>query len=146
MAHIDAPVRGRRHDAAINLVPYIDLLMVLMAFLVACAAWTAMTALPALATGGGEACLGDACEAGPELRVHVSATSFSVGVPPAPENVVDRGALERTLREQRALLGDRADIATVIRVDDDAAFQHVAVAVDAVRAVGLAPPQVLVAQ
>jgi biopolymer transport protein ExbD len=60
MAHVDTPARGgkRNVNASLNLVPYIDLLVTLMTFLMISAAWVSMkaiTAQHASASGGSSA-------------------------------------------------------------------------------------------
>ena len=77
--HLEPSARGRRaYDAGVNIVPYIDMLMTLMIFLMVTAVWTHTRALPAENTSG--ACTGPACGPGAERVVaRLTASGIDVG-------------------------------------------------------------------
>src|SRR4051812_2344045 len=76
--HIEA-ARGRRaFDASVNIVPYIDMLMTIMTFLVVCAVWTQTAAMPVASVATG-ACASEPCAVDDEAVVmRVAAGTLTV--------------------------------------------------------------------
>lgn len=122
MAHVDDASRGGRRplNAHLNLVPYIDLLMTIMTFLVMSAVWTQMATLE-IAAGGGVA--GATTEQ--VVPVLVRVTADGVAIDGAP---VDGAALATGLRGAKA--------ARVVP-DDDVDFEAIARVVDAAKGAGV---------
>jgi len=127
--HIDTAGRGGRRslDAAVNLVPYLDMLMTVMAFLVVSAAWTSVAALGAhssLSTGGAGTA---AVEVMP--TVHLGARDVSVSYGDARATFDTIGP---ALAHLRNLAGNARDLD--VMVDDGVAVERVTAAMDAARA------------
>lgn len=131
--------RGRRSlDAPVNLVPYVDILMTLMVFLVMCAVFTQLSALTVqVPTQGGvaAAALPDA----PALALRITASSIAVerggqrvDVPRALRRI-DDALLERALRT----VGGNADSCT-LQSDDGVLYSDIVEVIDVARRVGVA--------
>ena len=116
----DTPRGKRPRDANINLVPYVDVLMTLMAFLVMCAAWTALSAIDARVSGAGA---GD----------HDPAPTLTIEL--RRESEIDRDRM-------RAFKNDNADAQLLVRVEDGVAFQRLTAVLDVAQGLGYPPPAV----
>jgi biopolymer transport protein ExbD len=130
--HIEAATGRRRPlDAGINIVPYIDLLMTLMVFLMVTAVWTHTSTLEAKSASTGDSSTARDDDAKPATvtltagGIHVDTTHF------APNDV--DGAVA-------ALVARGRDAPLELKVDDGVAFARVAAFMDAARGAKLATP------
>ena len=122
--HIEA-ARGRRaFDASVNIVPYIDMLMTIMTFLVVCAVWTQTATMPVASVATG-ACASSSCPAEDDaLVMHVAAGTLTVGG--RTFGAGDAGAAIAFARAQgpgtalRLDVDDGVDLDRVVRVMDKA--------------------------
>jgi biopolymer transport protein ExbD len=121
MAHVDTGGKGgkRSMDAALNLVPYIDLLVTLMTFLMITAAWASYSALTAQAAGGG------------------TATDAS-----APKEPLVIDVLEKETRGLDALASATKDTPIKVRVEDGVHHGKVIEILDAIAEKKLGPATV----
>jgi biopolymer transport protein ExbD len=121
MAHVDTGNgRGgkRKLDAALNLVPYIDLLVTLMTFLMITAAWASYSALTANAASGGG----------------------GADAPAKEPLVID--VLEREVRGLDAIATAPKDTPIQVRVEDGVHHGKVIEILDAISEQKLPPPTV----
>jgi biopolymer transport protein ExbD len=128
--HIEAATGRRRPlDAGINIVPYIDLLMTLMVFLMVTAVWTRTSTLEATSASAGDAST-TANDAKPTTvtltagGIHVDAEHF------APSDV--DGVI--------AALRSRAHHELCLKVDDGVSYERVAAFLDAAKGADLEKP------
>lgn len=126
--------RGRRPlDAPVNLVPYVDILMTLMVFLVMCAVFTQLSALTVQAPSRGSS---SAPSQEPGLAVHVSATKIAVERDGQRVEVAratfDGEALERALRT----VGGDTDSAT-LHSDDGVRYGDLVEVIDVAHRAGV---------
>ena len=140
---------GRRQlDAHINLVPYVDMLMTIMAFLVMTAVWTRMSALEVHSPSSGTSAPGE-----PEhpVRVHLQASgqldvehegSVALQAIPPLAGRPDWASLTallaiKPLSASPGTPGTSAGSQTVeVRVDDGVPFADVAALIDEVSPLG----------
>ncbi|MEW5853160.1 MAG: biopolymer transporter ExbD [Myxococcota bacterium] len=129
--------RGRSLDATINLVPCIDLLSSLIAFLLMTAVWTQLGTLTAAAGGTGPS------EGSPpaELELRVSRENFGLRWNGARREARDLKGLRVELEELRAGMPHAAPVRVL--PDDEVPYELLVGAMDACAAAGL--PQVTVA-
>jgi biopolymer transport protein ExbD len=120
MAHVATPRDRRSVDLEINLIPFVDVLSCLTAFLMVAAVWVNIARIEIRPAGRGPgACLDGDCER-PQLSVLLSTDEIWVGVSrvddarriPRTEAGHDWAALEQTLALHKAssLFHDRTDI------------------------------------
>jgi biopolymer transport protein ExbD len=134
--------RGRRKpvDADLLLVPYIDLLTCMVAFLLITAVWSQLARLSVAQKGQGEEGV-SSMEDGPRLSVLVHADGFNVVVDrdqkPIPKRgaQLDYGALAAELTHFKALHPDTKDIR--ILAEDRVVFDTLVRMMDAAMAAGL---------
>lgn len=135
-ASAEIVTRGRRPlDAPVNLVPYVDILMTLMVFLVMCAVFTQLSALTVGSASSGTATT--AVET-PTLSLRMTATSIAVErdgqrveVPRATGRL-DGAALEAALRT----VGKDVDTAT-LQSDDGVLYNDIVEVIDLARGAGV---------
>ncbi|MCP4501017.1 MAG: hypothetical protein GY822_13745 [Deltaproteobacteria bacterium] len=134
------PAKGGKKsmDANINLVPYIDLLMTIMTFLVMTAVWTQIAALEVVNSSGNTPDDPDDKKDQPK-PIFVIVTSSEVkiqeeGAEPKTfthvDNLVDRAKLGEELERLRQLEPERKDVK--IKAEGDVLFENVATAIDVV--------------
>lgn len=129
--------RGRKLDADVNLVPFIDLLSVTITFLMATATWLSVAALQVDQAVSESP--SDAPEGPPALRVSVETEGVRVGrgelaVVPHIEGAPDWAAVDAILDADRAAFP--AEQGVVISGMDGVAYEHVIEALDRTRARG----------
>jgi biopolymer transport protein ExbD len=135
---------GRRRSLSVdlNLVPFIDFLSCLIAFLMIAAVWVQLQAL-GVTSAVGE---GGAASAIPPLRVHLSAAGTWVGrladagelLPRVGEHW-DADALAEALRRDREANPD--DGAVVLHTDDGVPYEAMIAALDLTTRYGYDEPQ-----
>ena len=121
-----AQATGKRsYDASLNIVPYIDMLMVLMIFLMMTAVWSHTASLQVSTSAG--SCDGAQCEApSPPTLVRISANGFHVGVATA---IDVKAAVALAACDPKAPLD--------IVVDDGVTLERVTLFLDAAKGAGL---------
>lgn len=130
------PARGgKRRDAHLNLVPYVDVMMTILAFLILTAAWTQTAALevqtPASSTSPRERADD---ERPPPVVIRVGTGGIDVGRGAA----VDRVPLAELPDRLAGLLRTRPDAKdVVVHVDDGVGYAAVAHVVDVATGAGL---------
>jgi biopolymer transport protein ExbD len=143
--HIETAAKGGRRslDAGINIVPYIDMLMTLMIFLMVTAVWTRVSSLDTASSGSNEPCAncGDPV---PPVHVRITGEAFVVESSPAFD-LATAIRLARHWADERAgsLAGSigAAGTATVdVEVDDGVRLERVAAFLDAAKGAGLSTP------
>ena len=129
-AAIDTPSSGgkRKLDAHLHLVPYVDLLMTIMAFLVLTAAWTATSVLEVQQQTSAATPPTTTVEPPTTLSLSLQAHTVDVtdgGVVVASLDVADRAALEALLqalpkkaRQTEVHVGDGVDYGVVVSIVD----------------------------
>ena len=115
-------------DAVINLVPFIDLMAVTIAFLLITAVWTQTGAQPVTAPGSGEG-----AEAGPALTLRLTGRDVTVTFGSVRTATYPLAELERLGRE---LTEAHATSATV-EPDDDVRYEDLVHVIDACRGAGI---------
>lgn len=106
--------RRKRVDADLNLVPYIDLLTCMIAFLLITAVWTQLARLEVLQRGQGDRGLDNQPQA--QIAVLVHADGFALLVDkqqhplPLLKGELDYGALGSELKKLKEAHPDKADI------------------------------------
>jgi biopolymer transport protein ExbD len=131
MAVTLAPARGARRrpvDAAINLVPFIDLLSCCIAFLLITAVWSEVASID-VSQAGAPADPTVATAAPPVL--FVGASDYQLRLPGAQTIDVEPAALSSTLRAHR---GDGEEL--VVQSTDGARYERLVRGLDAARAAG----------
>ena len=132
--------RGRRKDvnAELLLVPYIDLLTCMVAFLLITAVWTQLARLEVQQKGQGEA--GDADPQQTKIAVFVHRNGFAVVVgedqQPVPQarGDYDYASLTKELKKLKELHPDKTDLQ--IRSEDAIRFEILVSTMDAAMASG----------
>lgn len=136
-AAIDTPSQGgkRKLDANLNLVPYVDMLMTIMAFLILTAAWTSVNVLEVQSPTNSSTATPPPTTTPPKpLQLSLSASSVDVKDDGAAVAVVDRSDTPRLAALLRDLKAQHADRSVEIRVDDGVGYGAVAALVDVVTA------------
>ncbi len=125
-----APQRGGKKplDAVINLVPFIDLMAVTIAFLIMTAVWTQVGRVEAGTSGGGVG------EASPELPLTLVITESQFrlslgGTAYEPIAVTELAKLEARLREVKASVPDQRSI--TVQPEDAVKYDVLVRAIDA---------------
>jgi biopolymer transport protein ExbD len=130
--------RGRRSlDAAVNLVPYVDILMTLMVFLVMCAVFTQISSLTVHAKSPGVADAAPEAEpTQPPLTIVVTSRGVVLELPGARIEVArDTREIERAIRSLVAAPND--DTRCTLRSDDGVSYGDLVEVIDATRRVGI---------
>jgi biopolymer transport protein ExbD len=125
-----APTRGGRRrslDAAINLVPFIDLLSCCIAFLLITAVWSQVATLD-VQTAGGEP--GEAVSVEPPT-LWIGVHDFELRVPGQQPIALEPATLAAVLRSHR---GPAEDL--IVQSTDGVTYQRLVVGLDAARAAG----------
>lgn len=128
--------RGRRSlDAAVNLVPYVDILMTLMVFLVMCAVFTQIASLTVHGKSAGDT--SQVTEpSDPPLSLLVTARGVSVEHDGKRLDVArDAAAIERAIRDVVPRPGE--DTLCTLRSDDDVSYGALIDIIDVTRRVGI---------
>ncbi|HEY4223725.1 MAG TPA: biopolymer transporter ExbD [Myxococcota bacterium] len=129
LAEANAQHGKRSLDAGVNIVPYIDMLMTLMVFLMISAVWTHDAVLPADSANGGASSTTTAPADAP-ISVHVGADGLRVGDAGfALDDVAGAVSAARAAHVSEQALD--------ITVDDGIPFARVASFMDAARGAGL---------
>jgi biopolymer transport protein TolR len=126
--------RGRKVDAVLNLVPFIDLLSVCITFLIATAVWVELSSLPVdqrVSTGPPSPAPDE-----PPLTLHVRAEGVWVGRAHLIQH--DWASVERALEEDRTLHPE--DRQAVLVTDDGVAYSRMIAALDLARQMGYDQP------
>ena len=129
--------KRRSMDIGINLVPYIDLLMTIMAFLVMTAVWTQFTSLDVTSESGGTTAVSEQ-ETIP-VEITLKERSLSLTYPGGGaadgsfDGTIDREWLSQTLASLTP--GDERLQINII-TDDGVAFARLAIAIDVARGAG----------
>ena len=125
--HIESSSRrGQRTlDASVNIVPYIDLLMTIMTFLVITATWTQMRSLESQSASG--ACAGADCKASEHATVTLTQKGIHVG---AEHFAID------DVRDAMVALVATKKTDLELHVDDGVAFARVVALMDAAKSAG----------
>lgn len=128
--------RGRRPlDAAVNLVPYVDILMTLMVFLVMCAVFTQLASLTVHSKNAGDAPAATATSE-PLLSLFVSSRGVSVERDGRRIDVTrDPAAIERAIRDVVPAPSD--DTACMLRADDGVSYGDLVQIIDVTRRIGI---------
>ncbi|MBK8252571.1 MAG: biopolymer transporter ExbD [Polyangiaceae bacterium] len=164
MAGVDVESGGHKKRATnsdINMIPFIDLLMVTIAFLLITAVWTTSSRLNANAEMPGQAGCGEECQGqtAKVMHVHVNENDFQViwksGATTVTEQRIPRNGVEvksdgssfvrypdlaKLIEQEWARMGehknaaDRATDRAVIHTADQLPFKEVAAVLDAVNA------------
>ena len=128
--------RGRKPlDAAVNLVPYVDILMTLMVFLVMCAVFTQLSSLTVHGKSAGES---TSNAEPPESVLSLLVTARGVSVEREGHRVeVSRepAAIERAIRDVVPLPG--ADTLCTLRSDDGVSYGDLVEVIDVTRRIGI---------
>jgi biopolymer transport protein ExbD len=119
--------RGRRAlDAAINLVPFIDLLSCCIAFLLITAVWSQVASVGAQTAGGGPG------EAGARpWRLYVDSAQLELWAPNGQRETVELSALPVTLRARN--VGDQL----LLEAADGVKYERLIRALDQAHAAGI---------
>ncbi len=136
-AAIDTASKGgkRKLDANINLVPYVDMLMTIMAFLILTAAWTSVNVLEVQSPANSSTSTPPPKTDPPKpLQLALSASSVDVKDDGVAIDVVALADHARLATVLRALKQAHADRSVEIRVDDGVGYGAVAALVDVVTA------------
>jgi biopolymer transport protein ExbD len=129
MAHIEETGGRRAQNANLNLVPYIDMLMTLMTFLVLCAVWTDMSVLETHVEVGGSGAVDEAERVEP-IVVRVTAAAIEIVDAAGTATRVELAAVGATLTAAGAK-------AARVLADDDVAFERIAAVLDAAKGAGI---------
>jgi biopolymer transport protein ExbD len=140
------PAGRRSLDHEVNMVPFVDLLVSIIAFLVLTAAWNRLEQLD-LEPRGGVDPVGAPATPAPVTRIGISAADVVVTdevgvrqrVARRPDGSVDVVALSRALGALRATAGPERP-ATVVLPDDGVRYDAIVSVLDTVRAAGLRSP------
>lgn len=143
MAATAEPTRGgkRRLDANINLVPYVDMLMTIMAFLVMTAAWTKLSVIEAQAQTSSSSST-SAIDEHPQKAVKLSVHKGGavVVVADASSNTVSSSSGRpdaRALASTVTQMAGSKDLVVDVSVDDGVAVDDVASVLDAMTPFGV---------
>lgn len=136
--------RGKKRslDAALNLVPFIDLMAVTVVFLIMTAVWTQLGRVKAASASHGPC---DGCEAVPQLQVRLTASAVTVSLASAQlftapmgrtsSGRVDVKALRAFLEAWKAQ--NEQAISVKLTPDDDVPAQDVVQLLDVLMGAGL---------
>jgi biopolymer transport protein TolR len=128
--------RGRRSlDAAVNLVPYVDILMTLMVFLVMCAVFTQLAALTVHGKSAGDGAPPVEPSA-PPLSLLVTARGVSVERDGKRVEVArEPAAIERAIRD--VVPSPIDDTVCTLRSDDGVSYGDLVEIIDVTRRIGI---------
>lgn len=130
-AGVPAAARGRRAlDAALNLVPFIDLLSCCIAFLLITAVWTSIARID-VSHAGSAACVDGAGPPAPSWTLYVARDGWSLRAPDGGSLAATRATLPALLRAHA--VGDPL----VVRAADGVAYATVVDALDRARSAGI---------
>lgn len=130
-AGVPAGARGRRAlDAALNLVPFIDLLSCCIAFLLITAVWTSLARLD-VAPAGGTSCANEEGPPTTSWTLYVARDGWMLRAPDGASLAVTRATLATALRAHAVV------DPLVVRATDGVAYATVIDALDRARAAGI---------
>ena len=133
-------LQTKKH-ADLNLVPYIDLLTCMIAFLLITAVWTQLARLQVAQGPGGD---GQKEKETARVTVLVGEQGFNVlvnderQVLPRTNGRYDFGALERALQKVKAALPDKTDL--LVSSEDHITYETLITTMDTVLAAGFPQP------
>ncbi len=129
-------LRGRRSlDAAVNLVPYVDILMTLMVFLVMCVMFTQLSSLTVHGKSAADAtALVEPSD--PPLSIVVTARGVRIEHDGKRVDVaLDSAAIERAIRD--VVPTPNAETLCTLRSDDGVSYGDLVEVIDVTRRIGI---------
>lgn len=151
MAHIESGRSGRRTSLELNLVPFIDLMSVLITFLLITAVWTQVSMIQIgsslYSKKTGDSTVPLTPDVDKVLRIDIRQDGYFVTVGkdqkliPRMGEGFDTAALAELLKKAKLLFPDKVD--AMVAMDDNLAFEHLITGMDTVLKAGF--PKISVA-